>query len=134
MVSESLLKNFSISLKLTDNQMKTRILISIFFINFSVLSLAQRFEGGIGFGYLFSFSEKDENGPLPSVESVRFKPFELSGQLGMKYALTEHLSANIRFSYSFLPVMDYGQTTAKYFRSGAFNNLFNISIYYALFR
>jgi hypothetical protein len=91
-------------------------------------------EGGIGFGYLFSFSEKDENGPLPSDESARFKSFELSGQLGMKYIFTDHLSANIRFSYSILPVMDYGQTTAQYFRSGAFNNLVNISVYYALFR
>jgi len=89
-------------------------------------------EGGIGFGYLFSFSEKDENGLLPSEESAHFKPFELSGLLGMNYAFTEHFSANIRFSYSILPVMDYGQTTARYFRSGAFNNLFNISVYYSL--
>jgi hypothetical protein len=89
-------------------------------------------QAGIGFGYLFSFTEKDENGPLIYDESAHFKPFELSGLLGMNYAFTEHLSANIRFSYSILPVIDYGQTTARYFRSGAFNNLFNISIYYNL--
>ncbi len=89
-------------------------------------------EAGIGFGYLFSFSERDENGVLPSEESAHFKPLELSALLGMNYAFTDHLSANIRFSYSILPIVKYGQTTARYFPSGAFNNLFNISVYYHL--
>ena len=89
-------------------------------------------EGGLGFGYLFSFSEKDENGPLPSDESAHFKPMEINGIAGMYYSFTNHFSANIRFSYSILPILDYGQTTASYFRSGAYNNLFIFSIYYNL--
>lgn len=89
-------------------------------------------EAGIGFGYLFSFSEKDEYGVLSSENAAYFKPFELSGLLGMNYAFTDYFSANIRFSYSILPIIDYGQTTASYFPSGAFNNLFTIGVYYRL--
>jgi len=89
-------------------------------------------EGGLAIGYLFSSSESDVNGTLPKNTSASFKPYEFSCLLGMNYSFTDHMSVNIRFSYSILPVMDYGQTTAYYFRSGAFNNLFNIGLYYRL--
>lgn len=90
-------------------------------------------ELGAAGGYLYSFSEKDENGPLNTTGSAKFKPFELSAILGFKYSFSKHLGVNIRFSYSILPIMDFGQTTAYYFKSGAYNNLFNFNLYYTVF-
>jgi len=84
-------------------------------------------EGGLGFGYLFSHSEKDEYGDIASENAIDFKPFELSWLIGARYKFAQRWIANLRFSYSVMSIFNH-QTNN---RSG-YNNLFSMGISYEL--
>jgi hypothetical protein len=94
------------------------------------------FEAGLGFGYLFSYSESDEYGSLPTEEATKFKSFELSGLLGLNYKINNQFSGNLRYSYSLLPITSgYSNPVTtfpvlKYILKGAYNNLFSLGVYY----
>ena len=90
-------------------------------------------EGGLGFGYLFSYSEEDENGTLPSEHTTKFKPFELSGLVGISYKFAPKFLVNLRYSYSISSIVDRPDPSYSYFlQTGAFNNLFSLGVYYTL--
>jgi hypothetical protein len=93
-------------------------------------------EGGLGFGYLFAYSEEDEYGKLPSDQSSSFKPFELSSLIGATYQISQKFQINLRYSYSILSIVkkivDDPNNTYINYRSGrgVYNNLFSLGIYY----
>ncbi len=89
-------------------------------------------EGGVGVGYLYSFTESDATGLLRADQYADLKPLDINIVLGMNYALTDHLSANVRFSYSLLPITASVPQYTQHYKSGFYNNLFNISLYYNL--
>ena len=90
------------------------------------------FEGGLAFGYLFSYSIKNNYGKLANDLLPDFKHFELSWLLGLNYQWSPKFSLNTRYSYSILPILDR-QANSLYFRNrGSFNNLFSIGIYYTV--
>lgn len=88
-------------------------------------------EGGLGFGYLFSYSEEDENGVLPSSVTTKFKPFELCSLIGLSYRFAPKFLVDLRYSYSILSIVNTPDVNYTYFRhSGVFNNLFSLGVYY----
>jgi hypothetical protein len=95
-------------------------------------------EAGLGFGYLFSYAEKDENGKLPDDGSTSFKPFELSSIIGALYKLSEKFQVNLRYSYSIFTIVDKNFSlptgVADNFRGGrgVYNNLFSLGVYYTI--
>lgn len=91
------------------------------------------FEGGLGFGYLFSYSVEDEYGELSSSNIPKFKPFELSYILGITYQFAPKYTVDLRYSYSILSIVDKPPVDYTYFRNaGVFNNLFSLSVYYTM--
>lgn len=87
------------------------------------------FEGGLGFGYLFSSSETLST-VYPTTQ-VNFKPFELSGIIGFNYHLNQSFSVIARYSYSFTPIAHtYTNLNDIAFGSGLYNNIFSIALGY----
>lgn len=90
-------------------------------------------QGGLGFGYLFSYNVEDSYGTLPSSAIPKFKPFELSSIVGITYPFAPKFVVDLRYSYSLLSIVEVPKVDYNYFRrTGAFNNLFSLGIYYTL--
>lgn len=96
--------------------------------------LSEKFggEAGIGFGYLFSYAEKDEYGKIPDEAAVDFKPFELSSIIGFRYNVKPQLTVVLRYSYSILPILGSPGEITYFFKRGAYNNLFSLGVMYEL--
>jgi hypothetical protein len=89
------------------------------------------FETGLGFGYLASYKEGNENGPFPDYVQIPFHKFELSYHIGSYYQLFKRLSVNVRYSYSLLPIRQHINGENKFlFNKGQFNNVICFSFYY----
>ena len=91
-------------------------------------------EGGFGFGYLFSYSEEDAYGVLPSKAATQFKPFELCTIVGLNYQLNSKYTVDLRYSYSLFSIVGRPEIANPYFRigHGVYNNLFSLGILYTL--
>ena len=91
-------------------------------------------QGGLGFGYLFSYSEEDEYGVLPSSATTHFRSFELSSIIGVTYQFAPKFKVDLRYSYSILSLVPIPKVATPYFRMGrgVYNNLFSIGVYYTL--
>lgn len=89
------------------------------------------FEAGLGFGYLASHKEGNENGPFPDYAQIPFHKFELNYQIGGYYQLFKNLSVNVRYLYSLLPIRQHINGENKFlFSKGQFNNVICFSLYY----
>jgi hypothetical protein len=86
---------------------------------------------GPGFGYLFKYTVEDESGPLND-QSIHFRNFELSCNLGMKYQLMEKLGVSVTFSYSWLSISDHPHDPIHFRQPGLYNNLFSLQLAYDL--
>jgi len=96
-------------------------------------------EAGLGFGYLFAYSEKDEYGTLTASQgATSFKPFELSSIFGISYRISQKFLVNLRYSYSILSIakeiVDNNVPNVTYYRTGrgVYNNLFSLGVYYSI--
>jgi hypothetical protein len=93
-------------------------------------------EAGLGFGYLFAYSQSDENGPLPSEEASPFNRFELSGIIGITYQFANQFKFGLRYSYSLTPIFNFNHYDTyyyrRYFTAGAYNNLFTMGVFYTI--
>ena len=91
-------------------------------------------EAGLGFGYLFSYSEEDNYGTIADDRVAHFNKFELSSILGGTWNLTDNLKVDMRFSYSVLPILNPpGEAYSPYFlKRGAYNNLFSLGVYWRI--
>jgi hypothetical protein len=90
-------------------------------------------EAGLGFGYLFSYSLENEYGVLPLSETPKFRSFELSYIVGIGYQFAPKFSVNLRYSYSVISIAKTPEVAYTYFRrSGLYNNLFSLGIYYSI--
>jgi hypothetical protein len=90
--------------------------------------------GGISAGYLFSAKEFNENGPFVEQDQHKFNNFDLEPFLGFQFELLDRLKADLRFSYSVVPIR--GQpgenATTIYWLNNQFNNVISLAIYYRL--
>lgn len=90
-------------------------------------------EGGLGFGYLFSYSLENEYGVLPSSEIPKFRPFELSSIVGISYWFAPKFMVDFRYSYSIISIVDKPDIAYSYFRKmGEYHNLFSLGVYYTI--
>jgi hypothetical protein len=85
-------------------------------------------EAGLSYGTLIEHKEFDASGQIlyPST----FKKNEFAFNAGLNYSLINKLSANIRFSYSILPVRDFFILTRGGFFGGSYNNVLAFSLIY----
>jgi len=60
--------------------------------------------GGISFGYLWNWTEKNNGYENPVDEGSQFRKAELAAQLGVEYRLNPRFSFCAAFSYSMVPV------------------------------
>lgn len=99
------------------------------------LQLARRLsvQCGVAGGYLANAGE-DINGYGYQPTTIPFRSFELSGQAGAGFNLTEQWQMNIRFSYSLLPVRLNPGSYVRYFDKGQYNNSLAFSVYYMINR
>jgi opacity protein-like surface antigen len=88
------------------------------------------FNIGPGFGYLFNYSEEDEDGKLTSAEAISFKAFELSGIGGIRYKINKPFAINLGYSYSILPIANHPSNQTYYLNRGSYNNLFTTVLSY----
>ena len=129
--------------KKTTEQDPTRYTSNLNYIEIPVLvrlntKIKLGWEAGLGFGYLFSSSEKDENGPLQQA-TINFKPFELSYLIGATYQFAPKFLINLRYSYSILSIAkkvadNSVSSLPNYYKigRGVYNNLFSIGLYYTI--
>lgn len=83
------------------------------------------FEGGLGFGYLFSVVEKDEYGVIADGYGHTFSKYEVCSLIGARYRFLLRMAVNIRYSYSLTSVFD-----RDIVGHGGYNNLFSIGIFH----
>jgi hypothetical protein len=84
-------------------------------------------QGGVSVGYLFSAAQNEGNG---YEEFDQFDQFEFALDVGVNYKIFEKLSANVRFSYSILPIYAlYSGATLPY---AMFNNVLTFAVYYRI--
>ena len=96
-----------------------------------IYDMSKKFQiqGGVSVGYLFRASRNDGYG-YETFE--QFDKFEAAINLGVKYALFDRLSINIRSTQSILPIYAlYSGATAPY---SMFNNVVTFAFYYQIGR
>jgi len=88
-------------------------------------------EVGIATGYLFRAREdKDGNGlisPYPA-----FNPVEISFEGGMNFQIIKTVRANIRLSYSLLPIRPNPGGQVYLFNRGQYNSSLSFNLYYRI--
>lgn len=92
-------------------------------------------EAGVGLGYLALQKEEDVNGSIyPQGSPHPFSKFEFSATVAIKYKISKHFFADIRFSYSIIRIRKrYEGMDESYWTlgdNGQFNNLLGLAIYY----
>lgn len=86
------------------------------------------FETGPGIAYLLKHEMEGIRGELET--GREFNKFDLTANIGMKYAFNEHWSANFRFSFSIIPVRKNPGGQTFLFNRGEHNNVLQTSLYY----
>jgi len=92
-----------------------------------------QWELGPSFGVLTHSLEEDENGEVPN-PAFDFKPYEIAWNAGMYFYLTDRLSANVRYSRSFLPIADefrFIQANFGFF-GGSYNTVLHFTLNYQI--
>src|SRR5205085_10040998 len=87
------------------------------------------FEFGPAVGALIFSEEEDQLG----IENDKppFKKIDLSGNIGVSYPLTEHLTINTRFSNSIIPIRHFPSGFSfAFFDRGQYNTVLAFSLHY----
>jgi len=87
-------------------------------------------EGGLGFGVLIADKEEDANGELNGYMVGPYKKFELSGLVGLNFAITDQLMIGMRGSYSILPIANEQLITTWKRYGGTYNNVIELTLKY----
>jgi hypothetical protein len=87
-------------------------------------------ESGLSYGILIKNTdvERDENGIMPGQSP--FRPFEISGNIGLNYKLNENLKVNFRFNNSLLHVREHQGGGKYWFNTGQFNSVVMLGVTY----
>lgn len=102
---------------------------------FAQLHLTEKFElfGGLSFGYLFKFAEKDESGLIPESGRTPYNKYEYALHGGFLYQVVEKWKVGLNTSYSILPIRDLPKySNMAYHNRRQYNNNLTISAYYTL--
>lgn len=88
------------------------------------------FTGGPALGVLVSSKEEDMNGEIPT--QIEFNQFELALILGVRYAISETLTAGVRLDQSLLPIRSKGDFSYNRLIGKQYNTALGIYIYYSI--
>jgi len=88
------------------------------------------FTGGPAIGVLIGSKEEDMNGEIPI--QTEFNPFEVAVIIGVRYAISEALSAGIRLDQSLLPIRSKGDFTYNRLIGKQYNTALGIYLYYSI--
>jgi hypothetical protein len=87
---------------------------------------------GVSPGYLISGTEYNDYGKFPEQDQHTFNDFDFQGWLGFRFQLTRRLYADLRGSYSLIPIRKQEGEALWYWKSNQFNNMLSTTIQYRL--
>ena len=90
-------------------------------------------EAGLVPEILMASKEENQDGIIPSDQSLPFHRFSIEGTAGAGYFLTDNLAAGFRYTYSLLTARDHASGQTYMLNRGQYNNVLSFTIYY-LFR
>jgi hypothetical protein len=87
-------------------------------------------EAGLSFGILIKTQdvEFDEYGVIPQADP--FRPYELSGNLGLNYLLNDNIKVNFRFNNSLTHIRAHKSGATYWLNTGQFNTVLMLGITY----
>ena len=83
---------------------------------------------GPSFGFLISHSEEDQLGEFK--DTPPFKKFELAGNIGVMYGLSDHWTFDFRYSHSITTIRPYTAGYTTFFDKGQYNVVLEASLLY----
>ena len=89
---------------------------------------------GVSTGFLISAKEIDEYGEFPTEDQNDFNTIDLEPLLGFQFDFLDNIKADLRFSFSVLPVRGKPVNTNYYWQNNQFNNVITLSLYYQISR
>jgi hypothetical protein len=89
---------------------------------------------GVSTGFLISAKEIDEYGEFPTEDQNDFNTIDLEPLLGFQFDFLDNLKADLRFSFSVLPIRGKPVNTNYYWQNNQFNNVITLSLYYQISR
>lgn len=87
---------------------------------------------GIQPGYLLSGKEFDVYGEFPREDKAEFNNLDLQALLGFQFDFLDYLKADLRFSFSVLPIRGKPIDTPVYWLNNQFNNVISLALYYQI--
>jgi opacity protein-like surface antigen len=87
---------------------------------------------GISPGYLLSGTEYNDYGKFPVQDQNAFNDFDFQGWLGFRFQITRRLYADLRGSYSLIPIRKQKGDALWYWKSNQFNNMLSTTVLYRL--
>jgi hypothetical protein len=87
---------------------------------------------GVSPGYLLSGTEYNDYGKFPEQDQNAFNDFDFQGWLGFRFQITKRLYADLRGSYSLMPIRKQKGEALWYWKSNQFNNMLSTTILYRL--
>ena len=87
---------------------------------------------GVSPGYLISGIEYNDYGKFPEEDENAFNEFDFQGWLGFRFQITRRLYADLRGSYSLMPIRKQEGDALWYWKSNQFNNLLSTTVLYRL--
>lgn len=90
------------------------------------------FLAGLSAGFLMHSAEYDNFGKFPEEDEKPFNDFDFQAFLGVRFEMTERLTLDLRFAYSFLPTRDLVGEPTNYWFDDQYNNMLSTALYYRL--
>jgi len=87
-------------------------------------------EGGLVPEILLASREENEDGIIPSGQSLPFHRFAIEGTAGAGYFFTRSMAAGFRYTYSILTARDHASGQTYLLNRGQYNNVLSFTIYY----
>lgn len=87
-------------------------------------------EAGLVPEILLYSREENEDGIIPTDQTLPYHRFSLEGTAGLGYFFTKNLSAGFRYTYSILTARDHASGQTYLLNRGQYNNVLSFSLYY----
>ncbi len=85
---------------------------------------------GLSAGYLMHSGEYNNYGLFPEEDRHDFNNFDFQAFMGSRFEITDRLTLDLRFAYSFLPIRDLEGDIYWYWWDDQYNNVISTCLYY----
>lgn len=86
--------------------------------------------GGLSLGYLFAYTEENENGTFTSISNMPFRKMELAAHIGAKLNFNEHFKLRVMLQNSIVPVRPYPVPSFVWYNRGHYNTMLSFTLVY----